>query len=99
MVRCTWDRAAIQAAEQTAQPSAVRAGGRVLPQIAVLKSTKIHNSVHFWNSLSGALCAAMLCRSMARSRHRTLALRTDREQRIVSQLVRLMLRNGLEHAA
>jgi hypothetical protein len=30
MVRCTWDRAAIQAAEQTAHPSAVRAGGRIL---------------------------------------------------------------------
>jgi len=30
MVRCTWDRAEVQAAEQTAHPSAVRAGGRVL---------------------------------------------------------------------
>ena len=30
MVRCTWDRIDNQAAEQTAHPSAVRAGGRVL---------------------------------------------------------------------
>src|SRR2546425_10709874 len=30
MVRCTWDRINDQAAEQTAHPSAVRAGGRVL---------------------------------------------------------------------
>ena len=30
MVRCTWDRFASQAAEQTAHPSAVRAGGRIL---------------------------------------------------------------------
>ena len=30
MVRCTWDRTDVQAAEQTAHPSAVRAGGRVL---------------------------------------------------------------------
>ena len=30
MVRCTWDRTPLQAAEQTAHPSAVRAGGRVL---------------------------------------------------------------------
>jgi hypothetical protein len=30
MVRCTWDRLDNQAAEQTAHPSAVRAGGRVL---------------------------------------------------------------------
>jgi hypothetical protein len=89
-------------------PSTERDGNRwailnttapTLDPTAAHKSTKSHNSVHFWNSLSGALCAAMLCRSMARSRHRTLALRTDREQRIVSQLVRLMLRNGLEHAA
>ena len=40
MVRCTWDRTDDQAAEQTARPPAVRAGGRVLTQIAVLKSTK-----------------------------------------------------------
>jgi hypothetical protein len=29
MVRCTWDRTDDQAAEQTAHPTAVRAGGRV----------------------------------------------------------------------
>ena len=29
MVRCTWDRADIQVAEQTAHPTAVRAGDRV----------------------------------------------------------------------
>src|SRR5258708_3130804 len=29
MVRCTWDRTDDQAAEQTAHPAAVRAGGRV----------------------------------------------------------------------
>ena len=40
MVRCTWDRIDIQVAEQTAHPTAVRGGGRVLPQIAVLKSAK-----------------------------------------------------------
>jgi hypothetical protein len=34
----TWDRLGIQAAEQTAHPTAVRAGGRVLPQIAAAKS-------------------------------------------------------------
>jgi hypothetical protein len=49
MVRCAWDRTAIvQAAEQTDHPSAVRAGGWVLPQIAVLKvvnSLKIARAV------------------------------------------------------
>ena len=29
MVRCTWDRTDIQVAEQTAHPTAVRAGDRV----------------------------------------------------------------------
>ena len=29
MVRCTWDRTDDEAAEQTAHPTAVRAGGRV----------------------------------------------------------------------
>jgi hypothetical protein len=29
MVRCTWDRIDIQVAEQTAHPTAVRAGDRV----------------------------------------------------------------------
>ena len=43
MVRCTWDRIDIQVAEQTAHPTAVRGGGRVLLQIAVLKSTKSPN--------------------------------------------------------
>ncbi len=39
MVRCqVGSHFIVQAAEQTATPSAVRAGGRVLPQIAVLKS-------------------------------------------------------------
>ena len=33
----------VQAAEQTAHPTAVRAGGRVSPQIAALKSTKTAN--------------------------------------------------------
>ena len=32
MVRCTWDRPDVQAAEQTAHPTAVRAGGRVSAQ-------------------------------------------------------------------
>jgi len=34
----TWDRLVVQAAEQTAHPTAVRAGGRVSAQIVVLKS-------------------------------------------------------------
>jgi len=39
VVRCqVGSRFVVQAAEQTAHPSAVRAGGRVLAQIAVLKS-------------------------------------------------------------
>jgi len=37
----TWDRLALQAAEQTAPPSAVRAGGRVSPG-AVIKSVNRH---------------------------------------------------------
>jgi len=36
----------VQAAEQTAHPTAVRAGGRVLPQIAVLKSANSLLSIY-----------------------------------------------------
>jgi hypothetical protein len=39
-----WDRLVVQAAEQTAHPTAVRAGGRVSAQIVVLKSV---NSLFF----------------------------------------------------
>ena len=35
MVRCTWDRMAIQVAEQTAHPTAVRAGDRVFSSTAL----------------------------------------------------------------
>jgi hypothetical protein len=38
----------VEAAEQTAHPTAVRAGGRVLRQIAVLKSVNSPNFLTGW---------------------------------------------------
>lgn len=55
VARCqVGSRSVVQAAEQTAHPLAVRAGGRVLPQIGVLKSVNIpKNHLPHWTFVSG----------------------------------------------